>query len=115
VWAWLEFESGAVASLQTGYDLDCATPASPDDAIDIVTEKERIRMSFHDEGLGIVDASGAHSVDLCYTRALKAELEYFVDCIRARRLPAIVTPADGVLAVEIAERIAAEAKAGSHA
>jgi predicted dehydrogenase len=111
VWAWLEFENGAIASLQMGYDLECASPAAPDDAMEIVTEKERIRIAFHDEGYEIADKNGCSTVDLCYTQALRAELEYFIGCVQTRRQPTIVTPEDGLAAVEIAERIIAAAKA----
>jgi len=114
LWAWLEFENGAIATLQMGYDLECAAPAAPDDAIDIVTERERIRLSFGDEGIDVYDKSGSNSVDLCYTQALRAELEYFVECVQAKRQPEIVTPRDAAAAVEIAERIVAAAKAETY-
>jgi predicted dehydrogenase len=115
LWAWLEFENGAIATLQMGYDLESASPAAPDDAIDIATERERIRLSFGDEGINISDKTGSSSVDLCYTQARRSELEYFVGCVQAGRQPEIVTPPDAAAAVEIAGRIVAAAKADIHA
>jgi len=115
VWAWLEFENGAIASLQTGYDLDDSAPAAPDDAMEIVTERERIRITFHDEGYEVSGKSGTSTLDICYTQALKTELEYFVGCVQDRRQPEIVTPEDGLAAVEIAERVVAAAKANTNA
>lgn len=105
VWATLHFKNGAVATLQSGYTLHDNAPSSAADAVEIVTENERISMDFSVEGMEIATPAGIVRPDLSYGPALRRELDHWLGCIESGAKQALVTPQDGVEAVRIAEML----------
>ena len=109
VWATLQFENGAVATLQSGWVLDGPEPIFFEDGIEIVTDDERITIRFN-EGYEARTPSGIQRSDVCYDSALRLELEYWLQCIENGEQPATITAQDGVEAVALAERVIAAGK-----
>lgn len=110
VWATLQFENGAVATLQSGWVLDGPDPIFFEDGIEIVTDQDRISIRFNDD-YEVRTPSGIHRSDVCYEPALRQELEYWLRCIENGEQPSTITAKDGVEAVALAERVVAAGEA----
>jgi UDP-N-acetylglucosamine 3-dehydrogenase len=79
-----------------------------DERMEIIGTKGSIHIHDTHPNLSFVDDQGWHSPDTTYwpslhgvrSGALRAELEYFINCIVRNQSPAIITPEESLAAVE---------------
>jgi UDP-N-acetylglucosamine 3-dehydrogenase len=109
-WVKLEFENGCVGTLESGWVLDSDAPSFEEDGIEIVTERERIRMNWPSDGCEARHGSGVVRIDNSYGLALRFELEHWVSCIGKTKVSPVITPEEGAEAVALAEWAVATAK-----
>jgi UDP-N-acetylglucosamine 3-dehydrogenase len=111
------FAGGATATLETVWCMPEKTPFDIDERMSIIGTEGFIHVQDTFPNLGIAASDKFHSPDTTYWPefdgarggALKAEFEYFADCISKRKRPTIGTPEDAAAA--LAATIAAEESA----
>jgi len=111
------FAGGATATLETVWCMPEKTPFDIDERMSIIGTEGFIHIQDTFPNLGIAASEKFHSPDTTYWPefdgarggALKAEFEYFADCINKRKRPTIGTPEDATAA--LAATIAAEESA----
>ncbi len=111
------FVGGATATLETVWCMPATTPFDIDERLSIIGTEGFIHVQDTFPNLGVAGKQKFHSPDTTYWPefggarggALKAEFDYFVDCIRKGQKPAIGTPEDATAA--LAATIAAEESA----
>lgn len=113
LWAMLEFESGGIATLETGWLLTGTQPGFWEDGLEVITEENRFTIAFND-GYEVRGPDGVARPDVFYDPALHLELDYWLGCVEHGREPDVVTPEDGAEAVLLAERVIAAARAESN-
>jgi len=120
-WAMCRFAGGAVGVIETVWALPDTTPFAIDARMEIIGDKGALYIDCGNAGLTINDAKGMHNPDTVYwpnlhgqrSGALKAELSYFIECVRAGKQPEIITPAESkaaVVAMHAAEQSAESGK-----
>ena len=110
-WAILEFGDDALGVIETHWGLPVNVPTLIDAKIEIVGTDGKLDIDCSQTGLVVLDAEGAKMQDTSFwpvqhgqvAGALRHELEYFADCVRRRRAPAVVTPLDAAYAVMVME------------
>ena len=122
LWATLEFESGALATLQSSWLLPAAARIEMADSAEIIGERGMLNAQTSDSGFewwsDEAHSAGRHSPDLGIhsqlagraTGALFTQLGYLCDCIRERKSPDYVSFEDAVHGVEIAAAIIQSAR-----
>jgi len=106
----IEFESGAVGTVETSWLLPDAAGVSLDDFFQIIGEKATGTVALQPAAVSIWSEQGYIAPDTGYeTRlfgvahgALQAELDYFYRCVRTGRQPEVVTTAEAKNAVRTA-------------
>src|SRR5438552_4218270 len=102
------FAGGATATLETVWCMPEKTPFDIDERMSIIGTEGIIHVQDTFHNLGIVSKDKFHSPDTTYWPefdgarggALKAEFEYFADCISKRKRPTIGRPEDAAAALE---------------
>jgi UDP-N-acetylglucosamine 3-dehydrogenase len=120
-WAMYRFDSGAIGVLEDVWLLPAGTPFRIHEQLEIIGTEGSIYVHGGDMNVVIQGRGGIDCPDTLYwpqmhgspIGALRSELEYFVGCVAAGRMPTVVTPAEArraVAAVAAAERSAATGK-----
>ena len=104
VWAVLEFENAAVATLQSGWVLGGQQPSFWEDQIEVLTDEERMTLAFN-EGCEIRGGSALAWPDVSYGPALRAEMEHWLAQVEGQTPAVVVSADDGVEAVALASRV----------
>ena len=107
-WTMYKFDNGATGVLEDVWFLPEKTAMQIDERMEIIGTKGSIHIHDTHPNLSFVDDQGWHSPDTTYwpslhgvrSGALRAELEYFVNCILRNETPQISTPEDSLAAVE---------------
>ncbi|MBW3597146.1 MAG: Gfo/Idh/MocA family oxidoreductase [Planctomycetes bacterium] len=128
-WAMLEFgdlgdeeaarREGAIGVIETNWRLPAKSPTAIDAVLQVVGTEGQITLDCGHAGVSIVDGAGLRFPDTAYwpelhgrrVGALYHELDYFAQCIRDGRRPAIITPEEAARAaavMETAEHAAAQ-------
>lgn len=113
VWALLAFAGGAVGLLETSWLLPESAGVATDDALAVVGTQGTARVQIDGSPLQIWRESGPVVPDIGYEPrlhgrvggALREELTYFTTCALAGVRPTIVTAADGLNALVVAQAI----------
>jgi predicted dehydrogenase len=104
-------ENGAVWRLSTAWTFPGAS--CPPDRIDVIGERGSVELEV---GAAIrVYGREPRSIDISRVdpdQPLRAELSYFVECIRSRKEPQVVTLAGAVAGLETADAVIASLKSG---
>lgn len=109
-WALLEFENGAVASLENVWLNPDRGGIGANDAMQVTGTRGIANIDFVNTGLSFWQENGYFVPDISHEPrvrgemfgALKEELAYFTRCVLEKRAPDVVSPEDAVHAVEIA-------------
>jgi UDP-N-acetylglucosamine 3-dehydrogenase len=108
--AFLEFESGAVACVETIWLTPDQAGIPLDDAMQVVGDRGIARIDFVQAGLNLWRESGYLAPDVSYEPrvrgavfgALKEELAYFATCVLERQPPGVVTAEEAVEGLRVA-------------
>ncbi|MCC6862722.1 MAG: Gfo/Idh/MocA family oxidoreductase [Bryobacterales bacterium] len=108
-WGILEFENGALGVVETIWLLPEACGIPLDDSLQVVGDRGVANVSLVPGSLTFWREGGYESPDVCYDPrvggaakgALRDELAYFCDCVRANRMPEIITPVEAKNAVRV--------------
>lgn len=117
-WAWLEFEGGAVATVENMWLNPDGAGVGLNDAMQVTGTRGIAHIDFVNSGLSFWRDSGFAQADASYEPrvrgemfgALKEEISYFARCVLEKRPPTIVTAEDGVEALRVALAIIQSAK-----
>jgi UDP-N-acetylglucosamine 3-dehydrogenase len=109
-WGVIEFEGGAIGVVQTIWLLPTAAGIALDHAFQVFGDKGAGNINFVPGGLTFWREDGFEVPDISYEPrirgaaygALRDELAYFCDCVRARCKPSIIRPVEAKNAVRIA-------------
>ena len=118
-WTIYRFDSGALGVCENAWCLPNKTAFQIDERMEIVGTEGAIHIHETHPNFSVVDKEGWRSPDTTYwpelhgirSGALRAELEYFVTCIREGRRPSIIRPEESMAAV--AACLAAEMSAAT--
>lgn len=117
-WTMYRFDSGAIGVLEDVWCLPDRTPFQIDERMEVIGTEGTLHVQETHPNFSVCDREGWHFPDTTYwpemhgvrAGALREELAYFLDCIRAGRRPTVVTPEESrsaVVACLAAERSAA--------
>lgn len=117
-WCLLEFRGGAVACLETHWMIPDEAGVMANDAMQVIGTKGVADIHFGP--LYLWKESGAEtpnvSYDAWYCRrvwgAIRDEVSYFVDCVRAGTQPTIIKPGEAVEALKVALALVRSSKEG---
>lgn len=107
-WTMYKFDNGATGVLEDVWYLPEKTAMQIDERMEIVGTKGSIHIHDTHPNLSFVDDQGWHSPDTTYwpllhgvrSGALRAEIEYFINCITRDETPKIITPEESLAAVQ---------------
>jgi UDP-N-acetylglucosamine 3-dehydrogenase len=107
-WTMYKFDNGATGVLEDVWYLPEKTAMQIDERMEIIGTKGSIHIHDTHPNLSFVDDQGWHSPDTTYwpslhgvrSGALRAELEYFINCIANGQSVTIITPEESLAAVE---------------
>lgn len=116
-WGVMEFEGGALGVVETVWLLPKTAGIMLDDAFQVIGDKGIGNVNFvpgaltfwRDDGAEVPDVSYDPRVRGAAYGALRDELNYFCDCVRANRPPEVITAAEAVNAVRVALALAQSA------
>lgn len=106
-WTMFKFDSGATGVLEDVWYLPEKTAMQIDERMEIIGTEGSIHIHDTHPNLSFVDDDGWHSPDTTYwpllhgvrSGALRAELEYFINCIANGMQPSVSTPEESMAAV----------------
>jgi UDP-N-acetylglucosamine 3-dehydrogenase len=106
-WTMYRFDSGAVGVLENVWCLPDKTAFQIDERMEIIGTEGSLHIQETHPNFSLCDKDGWHSPDTTYwpqlhdirAGALREELMYFTDCIRAGRRPEIIRPEESQAAV----------------
>jgi UDP-N-acetylglucosamine 3-dehydrogenase len=109
-WGFLEFEGGAVACIETHWLIPERAGVVTNDALQIIGTAGIADIHFVPSGLSVWTNDGAEAANVSYDAwferqlrgAIKEEIGYFVDCVRAGMTPTVITPVEALQALEVA-------------
>lgn len=118
-WAWLEFEGGAVATVENMWLNPDGAGVGINDSMQVTGTRGIAHIDLVDQGLSFWRDSGYAQADVSYEPrirgqmfgALKEEISYFARCVLESRAPTVVRPEEGVEALRVALAIIESAKA----
>ncbi len=118
-WAWLEFEGGAVATVENMWLNPDQAGVNLNDAMQVTGTRGIAHIDLVSSGLSLWRDSGYMAPDVSYEPrvrgemfgALKEELAYFTACVLHDEPPQVVTAQDGVEALRVALAIIESAQA----
>lgn len=119
-WAMMRLECGAVAVVESIWHLPETTPYQIDARMEIIGTEGAIYVNCGEAGLEIHDAAGAKMPDTMYWPQvfgarfgiLRAELDYFAQCVREGRTPERITPEESRSAVALMLAAAESSRTG---
>lgn len=108
-WAMARLDNGAIAVIESIWNLPESTPYQIDARMEVIGTKGALYINCGEAGLEIHDAAGNQLPDTLYWPnvfgqrfgILRAELRYFADCVAAGRRPDRITPAESRAAVAL--------------
>jgi len=108
-WAMMRLESGAVAVVESIWYLPESTPYQIDARMEVIGTQGAIYINCGEAGLTIHDTQGNKIPDTMYWPQvfgerfgiLRAEIEYFAQCVREGRKPDRITPEESRTAVAV--------------
>lgn len=106
-WTMYKFDNGATGVLEDVWYLPEKTAMQIDERMEIIGTTGSIHINDTHPNLSFVDNQGWHSPDTTYwpslhgvrSGALRAEMEYFINCILQNETPKIITPQESLAAV----------------
>ena len=109
-WGFLEFEGGAVACIETHWLIPERAGVVTNDALQIIGTAGIADIHFVPSGLSVWTNDGAETANVSYDAwfegqlrgAIKEEIGYFVDCVRAGMTPTVITPVEALQALKVA-------------
>ena len=120
LWGLMEFESGAVAIIETSWLVPDAVGIGADDAFQITGLTGTAKIALDTPVYRLWRERGAESPDVSYepalrgvtTGALRDELAYFAHCALSGMRPTVVTPEDGCAALAVVLALIESARRG---
>ncbi|MCK4629303.1 MAG: Gfo/Idh/MocA family oxidoreductase [Sedimentisphaerales bacterium] len=114
------FDSGAIGVIESVWALPENTPFQIDARFEIIGTEGAVYINCGEAGITINDKTGIRKPDTAYwpylhgrsIGALRSELSYFTDCIRAGKAPDVISPEESKLAVEVICAAERSAKSG---
>ncbi len=108
-WAMARLDSGAIAVIESIWHLPESTPYQIDARMEVIGTEGAIYINCGQAGLEIHDQQGNHQPDTLYWPnvfgqrfgILRAELQYFADCVARGQCPARITPQESRDAVAL--------------
>lgn len=118
-WTTYRFDTGAIGVCENVWFLPEKTPYRIDERMEVIGTEGCLSIQENSSNYSVCDREGWRSPDTTYWPlidgyrggALRDELAYFADCIRAGRKPTLITPEDAAAAVTAC--LAAEESAAS--
>ncbi len=120
LWGMLEFESGAIATVETVWQLPERAEIATDDALHVIGMDGAAKIQMDPAPVRIWTEVGSSAPDTVYevevhgavAGALGAELAHFAQCALAGTPSPIVTPEDGAVALSVVLALIESAKHG---
>jgi UDP-N-acetylglucosamine 3-dehydrogenase len=119
-WAMFRLDNGAVGVVESVWHLPESTPYQIDARMEIIGTEGAIYVNCGEAGLEIHDAAGPKLPDTMYWPKpfgqrfgiLRAELDYFADCVRRGVRPDRITPEESRMAVQLMAAAGESAQTG---
>jgi predicted dehydrogenase len=113
IWATLQFPSGAIATIEATWMMPAGTGTANADSFAITGTRGSAAIEMANPGMYLLEPDRTITPDTGYeplvhgsvAGALQSELMHFVQLAQHSDLPPVVTPADGVRAVVLAESL----------
>lgn len=120
LWAFLEFESGAVATVENSWLVPDEAGVALDDLVEVIGEKGKAGIDLSHQGLWIWNASGSRMPEIGLEPrlhgyiggAIRDELVYFTTCVLHGHDNGVLSAVDGVHGIEVIEAIIRSAREG---
>jgi UDP-N-acetylglucosamine 3-dehydrogenase len=116
-WVTIQFQSGAVAVIESVWLIPTGAPNYLDTRIEVIGSKGTLQIDDHYQGVaawsaGHTEFPRASIIHRNVHSSLRREWEYFLDCVRTRRQPQVITLEDARAALRIGVLAQESAKTG---